>query len=207
MTDTEQIPEQLLHDVALLTMYLSSWSEHGGTDRRFWKGFDFGILDKLAEQELITDSGRAKSAYLTDEGVRRAREILSRIAQNGYSAAAAPPGGIVRLFAGQDGQSHFEDVQLSFADGADQSQSAELVPGTGILVRRFEAGRTNPWHHAPGRYAVFTLCGAVDIGLGDGSVRRIGVGDVLIAEDLTGQGHQTREVGPEPRISVFVPLA
>jgi hypothetical protein len=28
----------------------------------------------------------------------------------------------------------------------------------------------------------------------------------LIAEDLTGQGHVTREVGPEPRVSVFVPL-
>ena len=31
-------------------------------------------------------------------------------------------------------------------------------------------------------------------------------GDILIAEDLTGQGHGTREVGPEPRVSVFVPL-
>jgi len=30
--------------------------------------------------------------------------------------------------------------------------------------------------------------------------------DVLIAEDLTGQGHETREVGLEPRVSVFVPL-
>jgi hypothetical protein len=28
----------------------------------------------------------------------------------------------------------------------------------------------------------------------------------LIAEDTSGQGHGTREVGPEPRVSVFVPL-
>ena len=27
-----------------------------------------------------------------------------------------------------------------------------------------------------------------------------------VAEDLTGQGHVTREVGPEPRVSIFVPL-
>ena len=112
----------------------------------------------------------------------------------------------MRLYAGEDQQSHFEEVQLSFTDGGDRSQAAELVPGTGILVRRFEPGRTNPWHHAPGRYAVFTLSGAVDITIGDGSVRRIGVGDVLLAEDLSGQGHETREVGPEARISVFVPL-
>ena len=59
---------------------------------------------------------------------------------------------------------------------------------------------------APGRYAVFTLSGAVDIEIGDGTVRRLGPGDILIAEDLTGQGHITREVGPEPRASIFVPL-
>jgi quercetin dioxygenase-like cupin family protein len=114
---------------------------------------------------------------------------------------------IVRLFAGSDGASHFEDVEPIFEPRGDRSDLAELVPGSGILVRRFELGRENPWHHAPGRYAVFTLCGAVDIEIGDGTVRRIGPGDVLLAEDLEGQGHATREVGPEPRISIFVPLA
>jgi quercetin dioxygenase-like cupin family protein len=113
---------------------------------------------------------------------------------------------IVRIFTGADQQSHFEDVELRLAPQGDRSETGELLPGSGILVRRFEAGRSNPWHPAPGRYAVFTLCGVVDITIGDGSVRRVGSGDVLIAEDLTGQGHTTREVGLEPRVSVFVPL-
>jgi quercetin dioxygenase-like cupin family protein len=113
---------------------------------------------------------------------------------------------IFRVFTGVDQQSHFEDIQPAFEPHGDQSEIAELIPGSGILVRRFEVGRENGWHHAPGRYAVFTLTGAVDIEIGDGSVRRLGAGDILIAEDLTGQGHVTREVGPEPRISVFVPL-
>jgi quercetin dioxygenase-like cupin family protein len=91
-------------------------------------------------------------------------------------------------------------------DQGDQSATAELIPGSGILVRRFEANRVNPWHHAPGRYAVITLSGAVDIEIGDGTVRRLGAGDILLAEDLTGQGHGTREVGPEARVSIFVPL-
>jgi len=30
--------------------------------------------------------------------------------------------------------------------------------------------------------------------------------DILIAEDVIGQGHLTREVDREPRVSVFVPL-
>jgi quercetin dioxygenase-like cupin family protein len=113
---------------------------------------------------------------------------------------------IIRIYAGSDDRTHFEDIEPHFEARGDQSEIAELVPGSGILVRRFEADRENPWHHAPSRYAVFTLSGAVDIEIGDGTVRRVGPGDVLIAEDLTGQGHATREVGPEPRVSVFVPL-
>ena len=113
---------------------------------------------------------------------------------------------IIRLYAGADNQSHFEELEPRFEPRGDQSDVAELLPGSGILVRRFEVGRTNPWHHAPGRYAVFTLSGAVDISVGDGTVRRVGPGDILIAEDLTGQGHETREVGGEARVSVFVPL-
>jgi quercetin dioxygenase-like cupin family protein len=113
---------------------------------------------------------------------------------------------IIRVYAGSDGKSHFEEIVPKFEPRGDKSASAELIPGSGIVIRRFDADRSNPWHHAPGRYAVFTLGGAVDIEIGDGTVRRLGSGDILIAEDLTGQGHATREVGPEPRVSIFVPL-
>lgn len=113
---------------------------------------------------------------------------------------------IIRIHTGPDGKSHFQDVQPVFRPLGDDSETAELIPGSGIVLRRFGPKRTNPWHHAPGRAAVFTIEGAVDIEIGDGTVRRLGPGDILIAEDLTGQGHVTREVGPTPRVSIFVPL-
>jgi len=113
---------------------------------------------------------------------------------------------IIRIYTGPDNKSHFEQIEPRWEPLGDKSERAELIPGSGIIMRRFEPGRTNPWHHAPGRYAVFTLTGAVDIEIGDGTVRRLGVGDILIAEDRSGQGHVTREVGPEPRVSIFVPL-
>jgi Domain of unknown function (DUF6429) len=200
-----QQSEQLVVDLSLMLMYLSSWNDRSSNARRFWKGFDFDVLNTLEEQQLIEQSRTAKSAYLTEAGERRARELLDQL-QPKPSQAAAAQSTVVRLYAGDDGQSHFEPREPSYRSGGDQSESAELVPDSGILVRRFEAGRNNPWHHAPGRYAVFTLCGAVDIEIGDGSVRRIDSTQVLIAEDLSGQGHQTREVGPEARVSVFVPL-
>jgi len=113
---------------------------------------------------------------------------------------------IIRLFTGRDGRSHFEDVEPRLEPRGDQSETGELIPGSGIIVRRFDPKRVNPWHRAPGHYAVFTLSGAVDIEVGDGTVRRLSPGDILIAEDLSGQGHITREVGPEARLSIFVPL-
>jgi hypothetical protein len=37
---------------------------------RAWKRFDFGVMDALAEQGLISDPrGRAESVYLTPEGM------------------------------------------------------------------------------------------------------------------------------------------
>ena len=113
---------------------------------------------------------------------------------------------IIRIHTGPDGKSHFEDVVPRFEPRGDKSESAELIPGSGIVMRRFDPTRTNPWHHAPGRAAAFTLSGAVDIEIGDGTVRRLSPGDILIAEDRTGQGHVTREVGPEARVSIFVSL-
>ena len=69
--------EQLAFDLTLILIYLSSWTERPGEAPRFWKGFQFEILNQLGDEGLIQDSRRAKSAYLTDAGVRRARELLT----------------------------------------------------------------------------------------------------------------------------------
>ena len=112
----------------------------------------------------------------------------------------------IRLYTGLDGKSHFVDIPLVFEPSGDQAEHAVVYAPGGVVMRRFDPKRSNPWHHAPGRVCVFTLSGAVEIEVGDGTMRRLGPGDLLIAEDLTGQGHYTREIGTEPRVSVFVPL-
>jgi quercetin dioxygenase-like cupin family protein len=113
---------------------------------------------------------------------------------------------IIRIYTGSDGKSHFEDIAPKLEPRGDRSEGATVYDAAGIVIRRFETTRSNPWHHAPGRYCVFNVTGAVEIEIGDGSKRTLGPGDILIAEDTTGQGHVTREVGKEPRVSVFVPL-
>ena len=43
--------------------------------------------------------------------------------------------------------------------------------------------------------------------LGDGTKVRLHPGHILLAEDTTGQGHISRAIGSEDRISIFLPLA
>jgi hypothetical protein len=69
--------DQLTHDLSLILMYLSSWTERPGEAPRFWKGFRFEVLNQLGEEGFIQDSRRAKSAYLTNAGIQRARDLLA----------------------------------------------------------------------------------------------------------------------------------
>ena len=108
---------------------------------------------------------------------------------------------IVRIYTGEDGESHFEELTLE-----SHPELTSLQPAQGIMFRTYEPGYFSDWHHAPRRQFVFTLCGEMELGLGDGTTRRLGVGDVLLAEDLTGRGHTFRVSSDVPRLSVAVPL-
>ena len=76
--------DQSVEELTLMLLYLTSWREKGMDEhiRRSWKGYDFNILNQLVEQDLLSDSRRSKSVYLTPEGVDRARELLRRFEIN-----------------------------------------------------------------------------------------------------------------------------
>jgi hypothetical protein len=108
-----------------------------------------------------------------------------------------------RLYAGDDGQAHFEELDMKDGFAAfDKLQAA-----TGLAFRYAESGNFQDWHNAPRRQYVITLQGGVEIGIGDGTIMKFGPGDVMLAEDLTGGGHTTRAVGDTPRVYVTIPLA
>ena len=112
----------------------------------------------------------------------------------------------LRIYAGPDGESHFEDVDVEMSSGAGQSELSALIPATGIIFRRSSADQYIDWHRAPRRQFVITLSGEAEVEASDGEVRHIGPGTVLLAEDTTGKGHITRGVGNVERLSLFVPL-
>ena len=117
---------------------------------------------------------------------------------------------IFRVYSGADGKSHiaeepmalkpFTDVEGSYGEGT------PMQPAAGVAFRVFPPGYVLSWHCAPRRQYSITLSGAAEIEVGDGTIVRAGPGDVVLAEDLTGQGHVTRVIGTEPRLSAIIPL-
>ncbi|HEX9662915.1 MAG TPA: hypothetical protein VGB27_11560 [Candidatus Binatia bacterium] len=112
---------------------------------------------------------------------------------------------IVRLFTGADNESRFEEIDVELNVNGSMGVS-ELQPAHGIIFRRAPATHLSTYHPAPRRQYVITLAGQVEIETGDGTVRRFGPGDVMLADDTTGHGHITRVVGGQPRHYVMIPL-
>jgi hypothetical protein len=110
--------------------------------------------------------------------------------------------GIYRLYTGQDGESHIDELRLP-----ERSELASLTPTAGIMFRESPAHNFLDWHPAPRRQWVIILSGELQIGLGDGTIMRFGPGDARLVEDTRGRGHTTRVVGAGPCLMVYVPLA
>lgn len=113
---------------------------------------------------------------------------------------------ITRLYTGSDNESHFEDIEIELDDTGDIGQLSDQLEATGIIFRRTGPDYDYDWHNAPRRQYILMLDGAVDVEVGDGTVRRFSTGDILLVEDTTGRGHKSKAVNNEARTSVFVTL-
>ena len=113
---------------------------------------------------------------------------------------------IVRIYTGADGRSHFEDVAVPLKDGGKVGFLSERIQVKGVLFRITEGDYNYDFHTAPRRQYVVNLEGEVEIEVGDGTKRILRTGDVLLAEDTTGQGHISRAVNGKPRRSLFITL-
>jgi quercetin dioxygenase-like cupin family protein len=117
---------------------------------------------------------------------------------------------IWRVYSGPDGKSHITEVVLPMKPFVDtegaHGEGSPMQRAAGIAFRVAPAGYVLDWHCAPRRQYSISLSGTAEIEVGDGTVARIGPGDVVLAEDLTGQGHVTRVVGSEPRFYAIVPI-
>ena len=107
---------------------------------------------------------------------------------------------VVRLYSGDDGESHFEDLEIPIEGGLSMAFSVDTLD-----FREAPEEHDADWHNASRRQFVITTRGALEVEIAGGERRRLGVGDVMLAEDLTGRGHVSRSV-ETPRRSIVVTL-
>ena len=115
---------------------------------------------------------------------------------------------VTRLYTGADGRSHFEDLDLPMSVVPDVGSMSPRLDAASVFFRDTTDAGPDVWdfHVAPRRQFVIHLQGVAEIEVGDGTTRRFGPGELLLADDTTGQGHISREV-EGPRTQIFVPLA
>ena len=77
---------------------------------------------------------------------------------------------IIRLYTGDDGQAHFEDLRVPVGD----TETIALKSGADMTFRSFPDGSFGDWHTAPRRQYVIVLSGQMEIGIGDGTLRMFG---------------------------------
>jgi hypothetical protein len=107
------------------------------------------------------------------------------------------------MYTGEDDKSHFEDFEVPFGTSSIGSVSGYL-PVTRMRFRRRDAdlpvGRLN----VPERQFAVVVAGSVEVEVSDGVRRRFGPGDVLFAEDTTGEGHIARVDGYVEQVYIAV---
>lgn len=113
---------------------------------------------------------------------------------------------ITRLYTGDDGESHFEDVEVQLQDTEGTSRRSEHIKATGIYFTENDGKLNINWHNAPRRQYVIMLEGGLEMEVGDATKRQFGVGGIFLAEDITGRGHNTRTVNGQPMKAICVTL-
>jgi quercetin dioxygenase-like cupin family protein len=112
----------------------------------------------------------------------------------------------VRLWTGTDDASHVQIGRLDMQSGRNGDLVSSRFPAASVTVEETATGGTLAWHTAPVRQLVVTLAGTLIFTTRDGEEFRLAPGDVLLAEDTTGSGHQWRLEGEDPWRRMYVVL-
>lgn len=111
-----------------------------------------------------------------------------------------------RLFTGPDNQSHFEKKAFELFDITIGKLTAQL-PVDGLFFGEITDVDEITWHNTPAPQFIIMLEGSMEIEIGDGSKKVFHTGDILLAEDTTGQGHVTRATSAGRRRYMMIQVA
>jgi MFS family permease len=172
-----------------------------------------GIIAAIA----LVPAGAALLAclFLREAPVRRTGPIAAILLAaalvalpQGQAEAREGPTGIVikRIMSGADGKSYLDEITLPPAAGTDPSALVSRLYTTDTEVGISSPGTFIDWHRVSTPRLLIVLRGRMEVGLGNGRTYRFGPGDIVLAMDLTGQGHTSRMIGREPVMAMTVRL-
>jgi hypothetical protein len=119
----------------------------------------------------------------------------------------------VVLFTDTDGRARFREDTVALDEGTPQSRLSALMASGGYQLRHSPMGFRSQFHVSTHPQWVFILGGQMEIGLQDGSSRVFGPGQHFYSADLLPEGaafdaavhgHWSRQVGPDPLVTLFV---
>ena len=113
---------------------------------------------------------------------------------------------IIRLYTGDDGESHFETTTMDMHAHGDVVTMSDLMDCHEVQFAETSSGGGYDWHTAPRRQFVITLSGTLEFQNRAGDTQMIKPGDILLAEDTTGGGHKWRLVDDQPWRRCYVHL-
>ena len=111
-----------------------------------------------------------------------------------------------RLYTGEDGDSHLEKVSYPMKP-APHGWVSDPIPVTGMTLRIWNGHPpTHGYHNTTRRQLVIHLRGRVEVETSDGAKARLGVGSILVSENvLPGMGHLSHEL-EQPRLQLLIPF-
>ena len=119
----------------------------------------------------------------------------------------------VILFTDTDGRARFREETLPLDQGKPEAALSALMPSDGYQLRTSPVGFRSSFHCTGAPQWVFILAGQMEISLQDGSARVFKPGDHFYSADVlpAGQtfdaavhGHWSRQVGPDPLVTLFL---
>jgi len=113
----------------------------------------------------------------------------------------------IRLWTGDDGQSHFEYGVIALHEGAGADFLSGKMDSVSVSFQQTDSGGSFDWHTAPARQFVITLSGTLEFKTREDKHFILNPGIVLLAEDTAGGGHSWRLVDQEPWRRIYVVLA
>lgn len=111
-----------------------------------------------------------------------------------------------RVFNDPQGESHFETVELAKEAKAGLGLVADLSTPRSVVIRNSAGINDLDWHRAPESLYIVMLDGKVQVEVSDGESRIFEAGDIMLMEDLEGNGHRSTSPDGNSRTTLLMYL-